>query len=70
LLNRDWLRSAGFIVLRAPDVPSVLLELGFLSNAEDVKMLASETWRDQVADAMAGAVAAFFANRVAAGASR
>jgi N-acetylmuramoyl-L-alanine amidase len=69
-LNRDPLRSAGFIVLKAPDVPSVLLELGFLSNPEDVKMLVSEAWRDQVADAMAGAVQAFFANRVVAGAGR
>ena len=70
LLNRDPLRSAGFIVLKAPDVPSVLLELGFLSNPEDVKMLVSEAWRDKVADAMAGAVAAFFANRVVAGTGR
>ncbi len=55
-LNRDPLRSAGFIVLKSPDVPSVLLELGFLSNPEDVKLLNSDAWRDKVADALSGAV--------------
>jgi N-acetylmuramoyl-L-alanine amidase len=54
------LKSAGFIVLRAPDVPSVLLELGFLSNPEDVKLLTSEAWRDRVSAAMTEAVLSFF----------
>jgi N-acetylmuramoyl-L-alanine amidase len=60
------LRSAGFIVLRAPDVPSVLLELGFLSNAEDVKLLTSEAWRDKVTDAMGDAIQRFFDSKFAA----
>jgi N-acetylmuramoyl-L-alanine amidase len=64
-MHKTPMRSAGFTVLRAPDVPSVLLELGFLSNTEDVKLLTSEAWRDKVADAMAGAVATFFGNRLA-----
>ncbi len=59
-------KSAGFIVLRAPDVPSVLLELGFLSNAQDVKLLTSDAWRDKVTDAMADAVQNFFQSRLAA----
>jgi N-acetylmuramoyl-L-alanine amidase len=59
------LRSAGFTVLRAPDVPSVLLELGFLSNSEDVRLLTSEAWRERVAASMVEAVTAFFADRVA-----
>lgn len=41
-------RYAGFQVLRAPDIPSVLLELGFLSNPEDEKLLLDEAWRDKV----------------------
>jgi N-acetylmuramoyl-L-alanine amidase len=57
------LKSAGFIVLRAPDVPSVLLELGFLSNPEDVKLLTSEAWRDRVSTAMTEAVQSFFEGR-------
>lgn len=60
------LRSAGFTVLRAPDVPSVLIELGFLSNSLDVKLLTSEVWRDRVTDAMTEAVQTFFQGRVTA----
>ncbi|HEV7435740.1 MAG TPA: N-acetylmuramoyl-L-alanine amidase [Pseudorhizobium sp.] len=41
-------RYAGFQVLRAPDIPSVLLELGFLSNPEDEKLLLDEAWRNKV----------------------
>ena len=38
-------RHAGFRVLQAPDVPSVLLELGFLSNKEDEKLLLDPEWQ-------------------------
>ena len=37
LMHQDAMRSAGFVVLKAPDVPSVLVELGYLSNADDLK---------------------------------
>jgi len=60
------LRSAGFTVLRAPDVPSVLVELGFLSNSLDVKLLTSDVWRDRVTDAMTEAVQTFFQGRLTA----
>jgi N-acetylmuramoyl-L-alanine amidase len=53
-------RSAGFRVLKAPDVPSVLLELGYLSNHADERLLASTDWRRRMADAMLGAVNAYF----------
>ena len=49
-------RYAGFRVLQAPDVPSVLLELGFLSNVEDEKLLLDEAWRTKVADLLVDAV--------------
>ncbi|MDP9839697.1 N-acetylmuramoyl-L-alanine amidase [Neorhizobium huautlense] len=49
-------RSAGFQVLRAPDIPSVLLELGFLSNVEDEKLLLDEQWREKVTRLIAEAV--------------
>jgi N-acetylmuramoyl-L-alanine amidase len=64
-MHKRPLRSAGFTVLRAPDVPSVLLELGFLSHAGDVKRLTSDAWRGKVADAMVDAVQRFFENRLA-----
>ena len=64
-LHTRQLRSAGFRVLKAPDVPSVLLELGFLSNEEDEKQLTSETWRDRMAGAIRDAVERYFKRRLA-----
>ncbi len=57
-------RSAGFQVLRAHDVPSVLVELGYLSNKHDEKLLISEEWRERMADAMVQAIHAFFKPRI------
>jgi N-acetylmuramoyl-L-alanine amidase len=62
-LNKNPHRSAGFMVLKAPDVPSVLLELGYLSSKDDVKQLTSDTWRDHATDAVVAAVDAFFKQR-------
>ncbi|EAU42567.1 n-acetylmuramoyl-l-alanine amidase protein [Fulvimarina pelagi HTCC2506] len=53
-------RSAAFIVLKAPDVPSVLVELGFMSNVEDARLLADETWRTETMTVMAEAIVAFY----------
>lgn len=57
-------KSAGFIVLKAPDVPSVLVELGYMSTRADLKNLVSPEWRARTAGAMARAVDDFFAQRV------
>jgi N-acetylmuramoyl-L-alanine amidase len=62
-LNKNPRRSAGFVVLKAPDVPSVLLELGYLSNEEDVADLTSAAWREKAATQAAKAIDAFFAQR-------
>lgn len=43
-------QSAGFSVLKAPDIPSVLIELGFLSSTQDFQNLTSKEWRLQVAE--------------------
>ena len=59
------LRSAGFVVLKAPDVPSVLIELGYLSSRHDEAQLTSPKWRRRVASAMAGAIDKYFALQVA-----
>ncbi|MEM8644175.1 MAG: N-acetylmuramoyl-L-alanine amidase [Pseudomonadota bacterium] len=64
-LHTRRLRSAGFRVLKAPDVPSVLLELGFLSNEEDEKQLTSDSWRDRTASAISDAVDNYFKKRLA-----
>jgi N-acetylmuramoyl-L-alanine amidase len=60
-LHRNPLRSAGFRVLRAPDVPSVLIELGYVSNKDDLKLLNSAGWRAKAADTIVTAVDRFFA---------
>lgn len=60
------MRSAGFVVLKAPDVPSVLVELGYLSSRHDEKQLTSPAWRDTVAAAMARAIEKYFETEVAA----
>lgn len=60
-LNHHPERSAGFVVLKAPEFPSVLVELGYLSNAQDVQSLASPEWRAKATAAMVKAIDAFFA---------
>ena len=66
-LHKHPLKSAGFIVLRAPDVPSVLVELGYVSNEQDFKQLTSDAWRSKVGDSIVQAVHTFFATRLAGG---
>jgi len=59
-LNRNPERSAGFVVLKAPDFPSVLLEIGYLSSRQDVKSMKSLEWRTKATDALASAIDNFF----------
>ena len=60
------MRSAGFVVLKAPDVPSVLLELGYLSSRADEKLLKSPKWRADVAVALTKAIDTYFSTEIAA----
>jgi N-acetylmuramoyl-L-alanine amidase len=57
------LKSAGFKVLKAPDVPSVLVELGYVSNKSDLEHLVSESWRSRAVGSMAQAIEVFLAKR-------
>lgn len=52
-------RYAGFQVLRAPDVPSVLIEIGYLSNPEDEKLIRNPQWRSKLVDRIALAIKSF-----------
>ena len=56
-------RSAAFRVLKSPKVPSVLIELGFLSSPSDERRLRQAATREQVADAIETALARYFAGR-------
>ena len=64
-MHKHPLKSAGFKVLKAPDVPSVLIELGYVSNKGDLEHLVSENWRSRTVGSMAQAVDAFLAKRLA-----
>ncbi len=61
LLGRTH-RFAGFRVLKAPKVPSVLVEMGFLSNKSDRRMLLSEKGRYALMNRVAGAIDSYFVN--------
>jgi N-acetylmuramoyl-L-alanine amidase len=60
-------RSAGFRVLRAPDVPSVLVELGYLSDAGDEERLNDPEWRKKAVESIGAAVDGFAGERAKAG---
>jgi N-acetylmuramoyl-L-alanine amidase len=64
-LHKEPIKSAGFRVLRAPDIPSVLVELGYVSNKQDLQSLLSNAWRDHTADCIAHAVDGYFSTHVA-----
>ncbi len=65
-LHKEPIKSAGFRVLLAPDVPSVLVELGYVSDRDDLKSLMSDAWRDKTADSIAKAIETYFSAHVAA----
>ncbi len=70
-MHKHPLKSAGFKVLKAPDVPSVLIELGYVSNKSDLEHLVSDNWRSKTVGSVAQAIDAFFAKRmVSAGSAK
>jgi N-acetylmuramoyl-L-alanine amidase len=62
-MHRIPQRAAGFRVLTAPDVPSLLIELGFLSSKSDIALLTSAEWQGVAAEAIARAVSGHFSTR-------
>ena len=59
----DWHRFAAFVVLKAPDMPSILFESGYLTNEVDAAYVQSPEGRRQIADGMRRAIEAHFARR-------
>ncbi len=59
LLTRPW-RSAGFAVLKAPDIPSVLVELGYISNPREEKLLLSSAHRNKLSATIVEAIEIYF----------
>ncbi len=62
----DYHRMAGFAVLKAPDTPAILLEVGYVTNARDVARLTSPDGRAAIAGSIRRAVDVHFARRVLA----
>ena len=60
---RNTHRFAGFAVLKAPDIPSVLVEMGYLSNRAEEKKLRSKSYRAKIAAAIQRAIDAYFARQ-------
>ena len=57
-------RYAGFAVLKSPNVPSVLLEMGYLSNKDEDKQLQKESYRNKLSKALVRAVNTYFTKHV------
>jgi N-acetylmuramoyl-L-alanine amidase len=60
-LHAKHVEQAGFVVLKSPDVPSILVETGFISNASESRKLASDDYREQMAQAVFKGVRQYFA---------
>jgi len=59
----DTHRFAGFAVLKAQDIPSVLVEIGYLSNREEERLIRSPAYREKLAKALTKAIDKFFESR-------
>ncbi len=60
-LHKPRVEQAGFAVLKAPDIPSVLVETAFISNPEEEKRLRSAAYQEQLADALMRGITRYFA---------
>lgn len=60
-LHKPRVEQAGFAVLKAPDIPSILVETAFISNPDEEKKLADPDYQDKLVDALAGGIARYFA---------
>lgn len=65
-LHAKHVEQAGFVVLKSPDVPSILVETGFISNQTESRKLASPSYRDEMAEAIFKGVRHYFAQHPAA----
>ena len=59
-LHKARVEQAGFAVLKAPDIPSILVETAFISNPEEEKKLRDPDYQDQLVDALASGIARYF----------
>ena len=62
-LHKPAVEQAGFAVLKAPDIPSILVETAFISNPQEEALLREPEYQAQLADALANAIRRHFARR-------
>lgn len=60
-LHKGHVEQAGFAVLKAPDIPSILVETAFISNPEEEQRLTDDGYQDKMADALLGGIQRYFA---------
>src|SRR5215475_10692850 len=58
-------RSAAFVVIKSAKIPSILIELGYVTNQEDAELLKSERWREKVSSSIVTAIDNYFSHQVA-----
>jgi N-acetylmuramoyl-L-alanine amidase len=66
-LHKNEVEQAGFAVLKAPDIPSILVETAFISNPEEEKRLTDEDYQDKLASAILSGIKAYFDKHPPAG---
>jgi len=66
-VHKRHVESAGFMVLRAPDIPSILIEAGFISNPQEEKRLLDPAYQSRLAQAISRGVLDFFSRRAPEG---
>ncbi len=59
-LHKNYVEQAGFAVLKAPDIPSILIETAFISNPDEEKKLRDDAYRDKMADAICDGIRGYF----------
>jgi len=64
-LHKGYVEQAGFAVLKAPDVPSILIETAFISNPDEEKRLREDRYQQKLADSMLGGIRRYFAQNPA-----
>jgi N-acetylmuramoyl-L-alanine amidase len=60
-LHKNRVEQAGFAVLKAPDIPSILIETAFISNPQEEKKLNDETYQERIANAILAGIKDYFA---------
>ena len=60
-MHKGQVEQAGFAVLKAPDIPSILIETAFISNPEEEARLNDEAYQDRMAEAILKGIRRYFA---------